>query len=87
MVRYGLTPYEALLTATRYTGEFLGEPLGTIAEGALADVVPVEENPLLRIEDAANVDCVVKNGEVLSVQDLPAPFVATQVRQHGRNKT
>lgn len=87
MVRYGVTPYEALLTATRYPGEFLGEPLGTIAKGALADVVLVEGNPLQRIEDAANVDRVVKNGEVLSVEDLLAPFVATQVHQHGRNKT
>lgn len=87
MVRYGVTPYEALLTATRYPGEFLGEPLGTIAEGALADIVLVEGNPLLRIEDAANVDRVVKNGEVFSVQDLLAPFVATQVHQHGRNET
>ncbi|QHP67961.1 amidohydrolase [Bradyrhizobium sp. LCT2] len=87
MVRYGVTPYQAMLTATRFPGEFLGEPLGTIAEGALADVVLVEGNPLLRIEDAANVDYVVKNGEVLSVKDLLAPFVATQVHQHGRNKT
>ncbi|NOJ43955.1 amidohydrolase family protein [Bradyrhizobium australiense] len=87
MVRYGVTPYEALLTATRYPGEFLGEPLGTIAEGALADVAVVDGNPLLRIEDAANVKHVVKNGEVLSVEDLLAPFVAVQVRQHGRNET
>ncbi|MHC4046105.1 amidohydrolase family protein [Bradyrhizobium xenonodulans] len=86
MVRYGVTPYEALLTATRYPGEFLGAPLGTITEGALADVVLVEGNPLLRIEDAANVDLVVKNGQVWSVKDLLAPFVATQVHQHGRNK-
>lgn len=87
MVRYGVTPYEALLTATRYPGEFLGEPLGTIAKGSLADIVLVDGNPLLCIEDAANVDLVVKNGEVLSIEDLLAPFVAAQINQHGRNKT
>ncbi|MGY4430748.1 imidazolonepropionase-like amidohydrolase [Bradyrhizobium sp. F1.13.1] len=64
MVRYGVSPYEALLTATRYPGEFLGEPLGTISEGALADIVLVEGNPLLHIEDAAKVSRVVKNGQV-----------------------
>ncbi|MGY4327353.1 Tol biopolymer transport system component [Bradyrhizobium sp. LB7.2] len=87
MVRYGLTPYEALLTATRYPGEFLGEPLGTITRGALADLVLVEGNPLLHIEDAANVDRVVKNGQVFSVKDLLVPFITTQVHQHGTNKT
>ncbi|MBB4423799.1 Tol biopolymer transport system component [Bradyrhizobium sp. CIR48] len=86
MVRFGVTPYQALLMASRYPGEFLGEPLGTIAEGALADIVLVDGNPLLRIEDAANVDYVIKNGDVFSVKDLLAPFVTTQV-QHGRNKT
>ncbi len=78
MVRFGLSPYEALTTATRYAGEFLGEPLGIIAPGALADIVVTEGNPLSHIEDAARVRQVIRNGEVHDIPTLLAPFASTQ---------
>ena len=74
MVRYGLTPYEALLTATRQTATYLEAPVGVIRPGALADLVVVEGDPLTRIEDAANVERVIKNGEAFTIDDLIAPF-------------
>jgi len=74
MVKYGLTPFEALTTATRYAGEFLGEPLGVIRSGALADLAVCEGDPLSRIEDAAAVRQVMKNGEVFDIAALIAPF-------------
>ena len=76
MVRYGLSPYEALLTATRFPGEFLGEPLGTVTPGALADLLLVTGDPLARIEDAAAVRAVVRNGEFFTVEDLMKPFAS-----------
>lgn len=76
MVKYGLTPFEALTTATRYAGEFLGEPLGVIRPGAYADLVVCEGDPLSRIEDAAAVRQVMKNGEVFDIASLTAPFAS-----------
>ncbi|CAN5710787.1 amidohydrolase family protein [soil metagenome] len=74
MVKYGLTPYEALTTATRFSGEFLDQPFGTLTVGALADLVVTEGNPLVRIEDAAAVRHVMKGGEVFDIATLIAPF-------------
>lgn len=74
MVKYGLTPYEALVTATRFSGEFLDQPFGTLTVGALADLVVTEGNPLVRIEDAAAVRQVMKGGEVFDIATLIAPF-------------
>ncbi|MCI3131525.1 amidohydrolase family protein [Phenylobacterium aquaticum] len=75
MVRYGLTPYEALTTATRYSGEYLEQPIGTLTKGALADILVTEGNPLVRIEDAAAVRVVIKNGVAHTPAELMAPFV------------
>lgn len=74
MVRFGMTPFEALSTATRLPGEALGAPIGVAAKGALADLVVVEGDPLSRIEAIAAVDLVIKGGVPLRPQDLIAPF-------------
>lgn len=74
MVKFGMTPYEALVTATRYSGEFLGQPLGVIAPGMLADLAIVEGDPLTRIEDAAAVRTVIKNGEAFDMARILGPF-------------
>lgn len=53
LVDSGLTPYEALVTGTRNIGRFLGdERHGVVAQGARADLILLESNPL---EDVANV--------------------------------
>src|SRR5665647_2902369 len=39
MVKYGLTPREALVSATSRTGKYLGEPLGQIAPGMYAPLL------------------------------------------------
>lgn len=74
MVKYGMTPYEALTTATRFSGEFLDQPLGMIAPGMLADLAITDGDPLTRIEDAAAVRAVVKNGEVFDMARILGPF-------------
>lgn len=74
MVKYGMTPYEALTTATRYSGEFLGQPLGVIAPGMFADIIVTEGDPLARIEDAAAVRTVVKHGQVFAMDEILGPF-------------
>lgn len=81
MVKYGLSPYEALTTATRYSGEFLGEPLGTIQPGMLADLVITDGNPLERIEDAAAVRYTIKNGEVFDIPAILGPFAGMKMAE------
>ncbi|GII24475.1 amidohydrolase family protein [Planosporangium mesophilum] len=74
MVTYGLTPYEALTTATRVPGEFLGEPLGQLRPGMYADLAILGGDPLTDITQAANVRQVMTNGQVYTVDELLAPF-------------
>jgi Tol biopolymer transport system component/predicted amidohydrolase len=78
MVRYGVSTHDALLSTTRNSGEFLGEPIGRIAPGMLADLILVEGDPLKRIEDVAAVRHVVANGFVHTPDSLIAPFEKQQ---------
>ncbi len=70
----GLTPVEALRTATSAFAKAMGleDQLGSIAPGRLADMALVEGNPLERIADARRVKVVVKNGEVFTAERLMA---------------
>jgi Tol biopolymer transport system component/cytosine/adenosine deaminase-related metal-dependent hydrolase len=74
MVRYGMTPFEALVTTTSASAKYLDAPLGVLEAGAFADVAIVDGDPLTRIEDAANVAWVIKHGQVFTVAELMAPF-------------
>jgi cytosine/adenosine deaminase-related metal-dependent hydrolase len=70
----GLTPVEALRTATSVFARAMGleDQLGSIAPGRLADLVLVEGNPLERIADARRVKVVIKNGDVFTAERLMA---------------
>src|SRR6185437_10707687 len=72
-VRAGLTPFEALQTATTLPAELLDEraDLGSIEVGKLADLVIVEGDPLADIHNARNVKQVIVNGEVFGPKVLP----------------
>ncbi|MBB2987910.1 amidohydrolase family protein [Terracoccus luteus] len=74
MVKFGLTPYEALVTATRNSGAYLGEQLGQVKAGWYADLAIVDGDPLSDIADAANVTAVVSNGRHWTVEQLLAPW-------------
>jgi imidazolonepropionase-like amidohydrolase len=67
-VELGMTPVEALLTATGNAADALGlSDLGVLASGKLADVVAVAGNPMDDIKvlrQRANVNMVMKEGRV-----------------------
>jgi imidazolonepropionase-like amidohydrolase len=66
LVRSGLTPLEALRTATYNPADFLGalDSLGTIARGKIADLDLLDANPLTDIRNTRRISAVVANGRV-----------------------
>lgn len=66
----GMTPYEALKTATVNSAEALDLDAGTIEPGKLADIVIVQGNPLENIENAHKVKRVIANGRVFELGGL-----------------
>lgn len=67
MVRAGLTPYQALVTATRNPADYLGASAhwGTIEPGKRADLVLVNGNPLEDIANTARIRGVAIGGRWL----------------------
>jgi imidazolonepropionase-like amidohydrolase len=63
-VELGMTPMDAIVSATRHGAEILGKEadLGTVQAGKLADVIVLEGNPLDRISSLRNVTMVFKGG-------------------------
>ena len=78
----GLTPFEALKTATINPATLIGvaRDLGTVEVGKLADLVVVDGNPLVDIADASRVRQVIKHGEVYSLDQLLKPAAASDAR-------
>ncbi len=68
----GLSPFQALQSATIFAAEALGagQDLGSIEAGKLADMVNIEGDPLTDIRNARKVRWVVKNGEVFDLATL-----------------
>lgn len=69
----GLTPYQALRSATAVPAQLLGLEAGTLTAGKLADIVLIEGDPLQDIAATTNVRLVVSNGRVFSAEDLLHP--------------
>jgi imidazolonepropionase-like amidohydrolase len=65
-VEYGMTPMQAIRTATSGAAELLGwgDRLGTIEAGKLADLVAVAGDPLADITRLDHVGFVMKEGVV-----------------------
>jgi imidazolonepropionase-like amidohydrolase len=71
-VHAGLTPFQALQTATVNAAQALGleNQLGTIEPGKIADLTLVGSNPLDDIRNTRDVKRTIKGGRVYTVRDL-----------------
>lgn len=65
-VRFGMTPAQALMSATSLTAELLGweDSVGAIEPGMYADIIAVHGDPLDDISEMEDVDFVMKGGVV-----------------------
>jgi imidazolonepropionase-like amidohydrolase len=72
MVKYGMTPMQAIRSSTVVAAELLDsqENLGAIEVGKYADIVAVAKDPLADITELERVKFVMKGGEVVR-NDLP----------------
>jgi imidazolonepropionase-like amidohydrolase len=68
LVEAGLTPMEALQTATRNPAEYLNklDSLGTIEKGKLADLVLLDANPLEDIRNTRKIRAVIIGGKLVA---------------------
>jgi imidazolonepropionase-like amidohydrolase len=68
MVEYGMTPIEAIQSATRNAAQALGREadVGAIAVGRHADIVAVAGDPIGNVRELEDVDVVIKSGEIVS---------------------
>jgi imidazolonepropionase-like amidohydrolase len=66
MVRYGMTPMQAIQSATSVAASLLEkeDSLGTLEPGRLADIVAVKGDPLKDIAELEHVSFVMKGGTV-----------------------
>jgi len=68
----GLTPLEALQTATLNPAKYLNktDSLGTIAAGKYADILLLAENPLTDISNTRKIEGLCVNGKFYDKQEL-----------------
>ena len=76
----GMTPLEALISATRDAATFagLGDSVGTIAPGMVADLVVLDGDPLLDIENVRRIRGVMLGGRWLSRTALDGLLAAVE---------
>lgn len=88
MVRSGLTPAEALRTATLNPALFLGieQTSGTVAEGKTADLVLLNSDPLKQIGSTKDIHAVVLNGRYLDREALDDLLAEAKAVANAQNK-
>ncbi|MDM4767417.1 amidohydrolase family protein [Pelomonas sp. SE-A7] len=67
MVKYGMTPMQAIQAATFKAAKLMGwdAQIGSLKAGKLADLIAVDGDPLADVNRLTQVDFVMKGGEVV----------------------
>ncbi|NIB44893.1 amidohydrolase family protein [Pseudomaricurvus alkylphenolicus] len=80
LVEAGLTPYQALVAATSEPARYFDKEgeFGTIVEGANADIVLLDKNPLSDIENAKAIRGVMMQGQWWPKAKIDAELAAIQ---------
>ena len=67
MVKYGMTPIEAIQAATTQAAELLGlaDRVGSVEPGKLADLIATRDDPLSDVRALERVGFVMKGGRVV----------------------
>ncbi len=65
-VEWGLTPIQAIQTATTTAAALLGQEgkIGEIKAGSFADIIAVKKDPTINVEVLQNIDWIMKDGKV-----------------------
>ncbi|MGQ0650548.1 MAG: amidohydrolase family protein [Gemmatimonadaceae bacterium] len=82
----GLTPHDALRTATILGAQGLGmeEDLGSLESGKLADLLVLNRNPLADIRNSTSLAYVMKNGELFDANTLDRVWPTRVALKAGR---
>jgi imidazolonepropionase-like amidohydrolase len=67
LVKYGMTPAQAIQAATTVAAEMMGwqDRIGSIEKGKFADIIAVAGDPLKDITELERVSFVMKGGQVI----------------------
>ncbi|GAC1496919.1 MAG: amidohydrolase family protein [Steroidobacteraceae bacterium] len=71
MVKYGMTPMQAIQSATVNAADLIGHPelFGSIVSGKSADIIAVKGDPLADIRELEHIAFVMKEGKVYKQAD------------------
>jgi imidazolonepropionase-like amidohydrolase len=71
MVERGMTPMQAIQSATGLAAQFMGmdQDIGTLEPGKFGDLIAVRRNPLTDISALEQVDVVIKGGLIFKLPD------------------
>ena len=85
-VQAGLSPLEALQTATINPAKFLtlADSLGTVEKGKLADLVLLDANPLDDIKNTRKIAAVIINGRYLRRESLNKMLADVEASANGK---
>jgi hypothetical protein len=84
MVKAGLTPMQALQTATKNAADSLGklDSMGTVEKGKAADLVLLDASPLEAISNTEKISAVVLNGRLLDRRTLDGLLADVESAAH-----
>jgi imidazolonepropionase-like amidohydrolase len=73
MVKYGMTPLEAIRSATTSAAASLGrsQELGSIRPGQFANIIAVKGDPLEDVETLRRVSAVIWKGQLVKQEQMP----------------